>query len=386
MATRPRKRQAGPGRGPQREVTARRVTCPGDRASIRAVRPGHAGYLIGGQRDVAERARPAFFGHARPPVLRHRDHISGGGEGVAHRAQVRAVVAGRQNPPWMSTISGAARVRDRRGSLRSTTCSGRGPYRRVRSGGGAGRSRTSVTCSSGQARGWRGRRWPRCRRRTGACRMRAPRLPARRLRRSRDAVNASATAGSPYRTSRAPWRARARASARCRARSSDGSVTSLRSRATAWSSRAVRPGRLVQLGEDRLGRFRLPGQGAQRVERGDVARPLPDRCQRGLTVQPRQPRVLHVAVASQALERLRGVRRRACTPSTSSPPAPGGGTRPPARRRGSASNTVTLSICSSVRSMPAKRSRISAGPTTSLNTSPTISAVALPRTWLSCSW
>src|SRR5690242_14753833 len=53
----------------------------------------------------------------------------------------------------MSTISGAARSGIAGGSLRSTTCSGRGPYRRVRSGGGAGRSRTLVTGSSGQARG-----------------------------------------------------------------------------------------------------------------------------------------------------------------------------------------------------------------------------------------
>src|SRR6267378_3093537 len=52
----------------------------------------------------------------------------------------------------MSTISGVARPGTTRGNLRSTTCSGSGPYRRVRSGGGAGRSRTLVTGSSGQPR------------------------------------------------------------------------------------------------------------------------------------------------------------------------------------------------------------------------------------------
>src|SRR2546430_17608130 len=53
----------------------------------------------------------------------------------------------------MSTISGAARSGTVGGSLRSTTCSARGPYRRVRLGGGAGRSRTLVTGLSGQPRG-----------------------------------------------------------------------------------------------------------------------------------------------------------------------------------------------------------------------------------------
>src|SRR6201985_4015193 len=50
-------------------------------------------------------------------------------------------------------MSGTARSGTAGGSLRSTTCSGRGPYRRVRSGSGAGRSRMLVTGSSGQPRG-----------------------------------------------------------------------------------------------------------------------------------------------------------------------------------------------------------------------------------------
>ena len=71
---------------------------------------------------------------------------------------------------------------------------------------------------------------------------------------------------------------------------------------------AVRPGRLIEFGEERLGRLGLPGQGAQRVERGDVARTLPDRRQRSLPVQAGHPRFLHVAVAAQAFEGLGGVR------------------------------------------------------------------------------
>ena len=79
------------------------------------MRRGDAGHLIGGQRDVVERARPALFGHAGPAVLRHRDHISGGREGVAHRAQVRAVVGGAPEPAVDEHDQRRRPARDRRG-------------------------------------------------------------------------------------------------------------------------------------------------------------------------------------------------------------------------------------------------------------------------------
>ena len=49
-------------------------------------------------------------------------------------------------------------------------------------------------------------------------------------------------------------------------------------------------------------------------------------------------------------------------------------------------NTVTFNICSSVPSTPTNRIRINSGARTSLKASPTVSAVALPRTWLNWSW
>jgi hypothetical protein len=59
---------------------------------------------------------------------------------------------------------------------------------------------------------------------------------------------------------------------------------------------------LVDLGEEDLERLGALGQRAQDVERHDVARALPDRGQRGLAVQARHARRLHVAVAAEALE------------------------------------------------------------------------------------
>jgi len=45
----------------------------------------------------------------------------------------------------------------------------------------------------------------------------------------------------------------------------------------------------VQLGEEGLGGLGLAGQRAQPVQRGDVARALPDGSERRLTVQPGHP-------------------------------------------------------------------------------------------------
>ena len=73
----------------------------------------------------------------------------------------------------------------------------------------------------------------------------------------------------------------------------------------------VRAGGEPHLREERVGASRARARGAQDVERVDVSRALPDRVQRALAVQPRQLRLLDVAVAAEALERLGDERRRA---------------------------------------------------------------------------
>ena len=79
----------------------------------------------------------------------------------------------------------------------------------------------------------------------------------------------------------------------------------------------VLPGGLAELVEQHLDALGPGCHGAQRIQRADVARALPDAHQRRLPVQPRHPGLLDVAVAAEALHRLGGVRRwRACTPST----------------------------------------------------------------------
>src|SRR5256885_1193913 len=70
-------------------------------------------------------------------------------------------------------------------------------------------------------------------------------------------------------------------------------------------------GGLLELCEVHLQRAGRARQRPQDVEAHDVARALPDRGQRRLAVQTRHPRVLDVAVAPVALERLARVRGRA---------------------------------------------------------------------------
>ena len=70
----------------------------------------------------------------------------------------------------------------------------------------------------------------------------------------------------------------------------------------------VGAGGLVDLGEEGLERLRPADHRPQHVEALDVARALPDRVQRRLAIEARHPRLLDVAVAAEALERLAGVR------------------------------------------------------------------------------
>ena len=67
----------------------------------------------------------------------------------------------------------------------------------------------------------------------------------------------------------------------------------------------IRAGGEAHLRQERLGALGLPRQRAQHVQRVHVARALPDRVDRALAVEPRQLRLLDVAVAAEALERLR---------------------------------------------------------------------------------
>ena len=73
----------------------------------------------------------------------------------------------------------------------------------------------------------------------------------------------------------------------------------------------VGPGGLIDLGEEGIGGLGAADHRPQHVEALDVARALPDRVQRRLAIQARHPRLLDVAVAAEALERLAGVRHGA---------------------------------------------------------------------------
>src|SRR5881227_877489 len=121
----------------------------------------------------------------------------------------------------------------------------------------------------------------------------SPRSPS-----SRETQNASATAGSPYRTRSDAWSATAIRS------------TSRRARASIASEPPLVAARLPDLAEQRLHRLRLARHGAQDVEADDVARPLPDRVERRLAVEARHHGLLDVAVPAEALERLGDVHRR----------------------------------------------------------------------------
>ena len=105
---------------------------------------------------------------------------------------------------------------------------------------------------------------------------------------SRVARNASATAGCPWRTSSDPCSARQMSSATLRARywMVSRSPSCCRRFSTWLSSRTSWPysGQLV---EQDLDAFGTSCHGAQRIQRADVTRALPDAHQRRLTVQPR---------------------------------------------------------------------------------------------------
>ena len=113
-----------------------------------------------------------------------------------------------------------------------------------------------------------------------------------------------------------------------------------RSCATAASRRRFAPGRQVELVEERVDRVRLALHRTQHVQGLHVARALPDRHQRRLAVAARQARLLDVAVAALALQRLgRRAAGRACRSSTSGPGRPAGGTH-----RASASPAAASSL------------------------------------------
>ena len=129
----------------------------------------------------------------------------------------------------------------------------------------------------------------------------------------REAQNASATAAGAWRTSSEPCRHSAIDSTTRRARVSSvaGSANWPSSSPTRASSRALTPCGLSHLGEEDLERARRARQRAQHVEADDVARALPDRRERRLAVQARHARLLDVAGAAEALERLERVVRGA---------------------------------------------------------------------------
>ncbi len=138
-------------------------------------------------------------------------------------------------------------------------------------------------------------------------RPRARRAGRRRTRRPRPAVRA-APAATPGRRARGPRPRAARATARPGRRAPPASRAARRG-----ARRAARraPRAQLALGQERRQALGLARQRAQDVEAHHVAGALPDAVQRRVAQQPRHRRLLDVAVAAQALERLGGVRRRA---------------------------------------------------------------------------
>ncbi len=94
---------------------------------------------------------------------------------------------------------------------------------------------------------------------------------------------------------------------RARDSRSSGFSSSLRSWQGVGVQAPVGAGGLLDLGEERVERLGGAGEGAQRVEANDVARAFPDRGQRLLAVAAGEREGLDVAVAAQALKRLKGV-------------------------------------------------------------------------------
>ena len=149
----------------------------------------------------------------------------------------------------------------------------------------------------------RGRRSRRRRRRPAACRrpvLRRRPGARRRTRRPRTAARSGPASDA--------WNASASSSTARRALHGS-SVTG--SASSCASSARVPAARQLALGDERRQAVRLARQRAQDVERDHVARALPDAVQRRVAQQPRHRRLLDVAVAAQALQRLGGVRRRA---------------------------------------------------------------------------
>jgi hypothetical protein len=116
----------------------------------------------------------------------------------------------------------------------------------------------------------------------------APQSPPRR-----EAQNASATAAGACRSSSEP----------CRHSASSPALDRV-------VEPAVRPAGELDLGAHRGQRVRRAAHRPQHVEGDDVARALPDGVQRRLAVQPRETRLLDVAVAAEHLHRLGDDARR----------------------------------------------------------------------------
>ena len=149
--------------------------------------------------------------------------------------------------------------------------------------------------------GSRAPRWP------GGRRRQACRTCRRTTCRAGSAQNASATSVGAKRTSSEPWRQAAIRPASRRAADLErrpASPSSARVSSTARSRRAspprARPTSVIQASSASGSR----AERAQHVEGVDVARALPDRVQRRLAVEQRQPGLLDVAVAAEALQRL----------------------------------------------------------------------------------
>ena len=128
------------------------------------------------------------------------------------------------------------------------------------------------------------------------------------------AQNASATAGGRVRTSsdalegdREVLDHAARVELRARRLANTAAASLAHAREVGVEAR-VAAGRQLALGQERRQALGLLDHRAQHVERGDVARALPDRVQRRVAVEQRHSRVLDEAVAAQALERLGRVR------------------------------------------------------------------------------
>ena len=131
----------------------------------------------------------------------------------------------------------------------------------------------------------------------------------------RPAQNASATAGGAWRRSRLACSATARSSTTARARHCGSSSPSAATRGAdaiqVGVEARVGAGGELALGQEGGQALGLPRHRAQDVERDDVARALPDRADLDVAVELGHRRLLDVAVAAQALQRLGGEGRAA---------------------------------------------------------------------------